>query len=105
MPAFTTPEILRSPLDETILSIILLELGDVSEFLQSAVNPPNNVSISTSLQNLRTLQAIDGDRGDKLTPLGYHLASLPVDPRIGKMLLYGAVLRCVLGCCDDGLLW
>lgn len=110
---FTTPEILRTPLDETILSIILLNLGDVTEFLSSAVNPPNTVSISSSLQNLRALQvrdaillflaavgrccmfvqAIDGERGDKLTPLGYHLASLPVDPRIGKMLLFGAILR------------
>ncbi len=43
----------------------------------------------------RLLQAIDEERGDKLTPLGYHLASLPVDPRIGKMLLFGAVFQCL----------
>jgi HrpA-like RNA helicase len=78
-----------------------LPAGDVQEFLGSAVNPPNAVSITASLEVLRSLQAIDEHRADALTPLGYHLASLPVDPRVGKMLLLGWVTwscRRALGC-------
>lgn len=41
-----------------------------------------------SLQN-----ALDAHEG--LTPLGYHLAALPVNPRIGKMILFGAIFSCL----------
>lgn len=59
------------------------------------MNPPEAKAVNNSLETLRYLQALDPDREDRLTPLGYHLASLPVDPRIGKMLLLGAVFRCL----------
>ena len=32
---------------------------------------------------------------EELTPLGYHLATLPVDPRVGKMILFGAIFSCL----------
>ena len=35
------------------------------------------------------------DNNEELTPLGYHLATLPVDPRIGKMILFGAIFSCL----------
>ncbi len=44
---------LRAPLDEMILAIRMLDLGDIDEFLNSAVNPPNAVSITASLEILR----------------------------------------------------
>jgi hypothetical protein len=47
---------LRCPLDEMILTIRILDLGDVEDFLASAVNPPNAVSILSSLECLRSLQ-------------------------------------------------
>ena len=59
------------------------------------MNPPEAQAVNNSLETLRNLQALDADRDDKLTPLGYHLAALPVDPRLGKMLLLGAVFRCL----------
>lgn len=85
LPEFTLPEMLRVPLDETILQIKVLDLGEVERFLGDAVNPPEPQAITTSLECLRDLQAVDPDQGDQLTPLGYHLASLPVDPRLGKV--------------------
>ena len=35
------------------------------------------------------------DRNEELTPLGYHLAALPVSPRVGKMILFGAIFSCL----------
>ena len=35
------------------------------------------------------------DANEELTPLGYHLAALPVDPRVGKMILFGAIFSCL----------
>jgi ATP-dependent RNA helicase DHX36 len=64
-------------------------------FLDKAVNPPPKRAVDNSLSYLRGLRALDADDGDKLTALGFHLASLPVDPRLGKMLLFGCIFRCI----------
>ena len=47
--------------------------------------------------DLALLDSTDHDvmRDGQLTPLGYHLAALAVSPRIGKMLIFGAILRCL----------
>lgn len=37
--------------------------------------------------------ALDGN--EELTPLGYHLAALPVSPRVGKMILFGTIFSCL----------
>lgn len=95
MDEYTLPEMLRVPLDETVLQIKMLDLGAVRDFLGSAVNPPDTIAVDNSLNMLRDMQAIDKNDGDKLTPLGYHLASLPVDPRIGKMIVFGAIFQCL----------
>lgn len=67
----------------------------MDEFLGSAVNPPEAEAVQTSLDCLRGLNALDQSRNDRLTPLGYHLALLPVHPRIGKMMLLAAICRCL----------
>lgn len=90
---FPVPEILRVPLDEMALQIRLLELGKSREFLSKAIEPPSDAAIKTAINNLRDLHALDDD--EDLTPLGYHLATLPVDPRIGKMMIFGSVFRCL----------
>ncbi len=56
------------------------------------VEPPKEAAVVAALRSLRLLGAMD-DRND-LTPLGQHLAAMPVDAQIGKMLIYGAILRC-----------
>ena len=67
--------------------------------IDQAVNPPEMKSIEASLASLRSLQALDESRGDRLTPLGYHLALLPVEPRLGKII----VLACIFGCLAPAL--
>ena len=65
------------------------ELGDPEEFLSAALDPPRPQVISRAMTLLYEVGACGG--GATLTPLGHHLATLPVNVRIGKMLLYGAI--------------
>lgn len=57
------------------------------------VQPPAAGSLDAAGRRLRDLGALTAD--EKLTPLGYHLACLPVDVRIGKLMLFGAIFRCL----------
>lgn len=57
------------------------------------IEPPHPDSLRASKIRLRDLGALTPD--EKLTPLGYHLASLPVDVRIGKLMLFGSIFRCL----------
>lgn len=61
--------------------------------LSRLIEPPRMESLSASKLRLQDLGALTSD--EKLTPLGYHLASLPVDVRIGKLMLFGAIFRCL----------
>lgn len=90
---FQLPEILRTPLEELCLQIKSLKLGKVKEFLAKALDSPIEQSVDNAIATLRMLDALDDS--EDLTPLGYHLANLPVDPRIGKIMLFGAVFSCL----------
>lgn len=57
------------------------------------IEPPAMGSLEAAKQRLQDLGALTAD--EKLTPLGYHLACLPVDVRIGKLMLFGAIFRCL----------
>lgn len=83
---YPLPEMLRTRLEEVILQIKILQLGKVKEFLASVMDPPDLKAIDLSLDLLRTLNALDKD--EHLTPLGYHLAHLPLDPRTGNLFLF-----------------
>lgn len=83
---YPLPEMLRTRLEEVILQIKILQLGKVEEFLASVMDPPDLKAITLSLDLLRTLNALDED--EHLTPLGYHLAHLPLDPRTGNLFFY-----------------
>jgi ATP-dependent helicase HrpA len=82
-PKFTDPEILRSSLAAVILRMKSLGLGDVRAF--PFVEPPPARAIADGHDLLSELNALDQD--GELTPIGRELARLPVDPRIGRMLL------------------
>jgi len=92
-------------LEELLLMILSLELGHPADFLALALQPPLSASITTALKTLVDIEAVrkekrvDGQGQQRvhyiLTPLGYHLAYLPVDVRIGKMLVVGAILGCL----------
>ena len=82
-PEFTDPEIQRSNLAAVILQMAALRLGDVERF--AFVDPPQPRLINDGYKLLEELGAVDAQR--RLTPLGKRLARLPVDPRIGRMIL------------------
>lgn len=87
-PAFTDPEILRTGLDAVILQMLSIGLGDMADF--PFLQPPDRRGIQDGLDLLRELGAIAKDRssgGDRITKIGRELATLPVDPRFGRMLV------------------
>ena len=99
-PEYTTPEILRTSLASVILRMAALDLGPIAEF--PFIEPPTPRQISDGYQQLFELGAIHesapakpGTPGErKLTPLGRELARLPVDPRIGRMLIAAREFHC-----------
>ncbi|MBO3276415.1 ATP-dependent RNA helicase HrpA [Pseudomonas schmalbachii] len=85
-PAFTDPEILRTNLAAVILQMLHLRLGDIEAF--PFIEPPEGKAIKDGFTLLQELSAVN--REGQLTPLGRQLARLPIDPRLGRMLLEGA---------------
>jgi ATP-dependent helicase HrpA len=82
-PRFGDPEILRSSLAAVILRMAALELGAVDAF--PFLDPPTPRAIADGYQLLHEIGAVDSDRG--ITPLGREIARLPVDPRLGRMII------------------
>ena len=78
---YPLPEMLRTRLEEVILQVKILQIGKAASFLASVMDPPDPLAITLSLDLLRQLNALD--ERENLTPLGYHLAHLPLDPRTG----------------------
>ncbi|MER2297961.1 MAG: ATP-dependent RNA helicase HrpA, partial [Pseudomonas sp.] len=85
-PAFTDPEILRTNLAAVILQMLHLRLGAIDAF--PFIEPPDGKAISDGFNLLQELSAVN--RENQLTPIGRQLARLPIDPRLGRMLLEGA---------------
>ncbi|MBC3189835.1 ATP-dependent RNA helicase HrpA [Pseudonocardia sp. C8] len=83
-PEFTDPEILRTNLAAVVLQMIALDLGEISEF--PFVEPPDRRAVADGLDLLHELGALRPDRRS-LTPVGHALSRLPVDPRLGRMLV------------------
>uniref|UniRef100_A0A8C0G4L1 ATP-dependent DNA/RNA helicase DHX36 n=1 Tax=Chelonoidis abingdonii TaxID=106734 RepID=A0A8C0G4L1_CHEAB len=90
---YQLPEILRTPLEELCLQIKILRLGGIAYFLSRLMDPPSREAVMLSINHLMELNALD--RQEELTPLGVHLARLPVEPHIGKMILFGALFCCL----------
>ncbi len=82
-PRFTDPEILRSSLAGVILRMKSLHLGVVEDF--PFIEAPSKRAINDGYQLLAELGAVDDD--NELTPIGKELARLPLDPRVGRMIL------------------
>jgi ATP-dependent helicase HrpA len=82
-PKFTEPEILRSSLASVILRMKTLHLADVETF--PFIEPPLARAIADGYQLLQELGAVD--EYNQITPLGTKLAKLPLDPRVGRMIL------------------
>ncbi|WP_240001794.1 ATP-dependent RNA helicase HrpA [Parvibium lacunae] len=89
--AFTDPEILRSSLAAVILRMKALQLGAIEDF--PFIEPPNGRAIADGYQLLQELGALD--ERNVLTPLGTQLVKLPLDPRIGRMILAAREQHCL----------
>ncbi|ODM98670.1 Dosage compensation regulator [Orchesella cincta] len=87
-----TPEMLRTPLHEIALTIKLLRLGGIGHFLSKAPEPPPIDAVIEAQALLHELNCLDDST--ELTALGRILAKLPLDPRLGKMVVLGAVFSC-----------
>src|SRR3954469_11927975 len=90
-PAFTDPELLRSSLAAVILRAKSLGLGEVADF--PFLDPPIPRAIADGYALLSELGAVDD--ANELTSTGSELARLPLDPRIGRMLIAAREERCV----------
>ncbi|MGV0993021.1 MAG: ATP-dependent RNA helicase HrpA [Mycobacterium sp.] len=90
-PRYTDPEILRTNLAAVILQMAALHLGDVESF--PFLDPPEQRSIRDGVQLLQELGAFDSDGA--ITDIGRRLAQLPVDPRLGRMILQSDTEGCV----------
>ncbi len=90
-PRFTDPEILRSSLAAVILRMKSLHLTDVESF--PFIEPPQGRAIADGYQLLQEVGAVD--EFNQLTPLGRKLAKLPLDPRVGRMILAAVDSACL----------
>mmetsp|Transcript_43696 Transcript_43696/g.140994 ORF Transcript_43696/g.140994 Transcript_43696/m.140994 type:complete len:829 (+) Transcript_43696:1-2487(+) len=107
------PEMLRAPCDEVLLAACVLGAPSPAALLASALTPPPRDAIGFALDRLLERQAVErveaarafppaggrlpagGGVTYRCTPLGGHLSSLPLDTRLGKMLLLAALTRCL----------
>ncbi|OBH50768.1 ATP-dependent RNA helicase HrpA [Mycobacterium mantenii] len=90
-PRYTDPEILRTNLAAVLLQMAALQLGDIEEF--PFLDPPDRRSVRDGAQLLAELGAFDSH--GVITDLGRRLARLPVDPRLGRMILQAQTEGCV----------
>ncbi|KAK3036728.1 hypothetical protein RJ639_030552 [Escallonia herrerae] len=100
---FQLPEILRTPLQSLCLQIKSLKLGSISEFLSRALQSPELLAVQNAVDYLKIIGALDEDenltvlvsftRSEPLT--GRYLTMLPMEPKLGKMLILGAILNCL----------
>lgn len=90
-PRYTDPEILRTNLAAVLLQMAALQLGDIEKF--PFLDPPDRRSVRDGVQLLQELGAFD--QHGAITDLGRRLARLPVDPRLGRMILQAQTEGCV----------
>ncbi len=90
-PEYTEPEIQRTNLASVILQMKLLGFGDIDRF--PFVDVPDSRLIKDGYRVLEEIGAVDASR--QVTPIGKKLARLPVDPRVGRMLLSAVELNCL----------
>ena len=116
LPAQTSPEIVRTPLDELVMQVCLLyeqrrdeqsketltkfPLGACPlRFLANTPEPPPVESLQKACQHLLEVDALrvvnENPLLYRLTPLGYHLSHLPMDSKVGKVLIIGCMLECL----------
>ncbi|KAF1899396.1 hypothetical protein Lal_00019524 [Lupinus albus] len=89
---YQLPELLRTPLNSLCLQIKSLQVESIGEFLSAALQAPERRAVQNAIDFLKLIGALD--EKENLTNLGKLLSMLPVDPKLGKMLIMGAIFRC-----------
>ncbi|KAK6132067.1 hypothetical protein DH2020_034188 [Rehmannia glutinosa] len=90
---YQLPEILRTPLQSLCLQIKSLNLGGISEFLSRALQSPEYLAVQNAIEYLKIIGALD--ENENLTVLGSYLTMLPMEPKLGKMLILGVIFNCL----------
>ncbi|KAL0396758.1 UNVERIFIED_CONTAM: DExH-box ATP-dependent RNA helicase DExH5, mitochondrial [Sesamum calycinum] len=90
---YQLPEILRTPLQSLCLQIKSLKLGGISEFLSRALQSPEYLAVQNAIEYLKIIGALD--ENENLTVLGRYLTMLPMEPKLGKMLILGVIFNCL----------
>lgn len=88
---FTPPEVLRTNLASVILRMAVLRLGEPERF--PFLDAPDTRLVNDGVRLLQELKAMDAQR--RVTSMGEKIAALPVDPRLGRMLLAASHHHCV----------
>lgn len=90
------PELQRLNLDELALRVKTVQMGGIEEVLLEALDAPTQENVKRSINSLIEVGALDAEQN--LTMLGKHLAKLPVDATLGKLILYGVRYSCLDPC-------
>jgi ATP-dependent RNA helicase DHX29 len=89
-----TPEMLRLSLQDLAIRVKICKIGGIEETLGQALDPPSAKNIRRAIDALVDVRALTAS-SEELTPLGLQLARLPLDVFLGKLILYGAVFKCL----------
>ncbi|AEO59389.1 hypothetical protein MYCTH_2307634 [Thermothelomyces thermophilus ATCC 42464] len=89
-----TPEMLRLSLQDLAIRVKICKMGGIEETLSQALDPPSAKNIRRAIDALVDVRALTPTT-EELTPLGLQLARLPLDVFLGKLILLGAVFKCL----------
>ncbi|KAK4442660.1 ATP-dependent RNA helicase DHX29 [Podospora aff. communis PSN243] len=89
-----TPEMLRLSLQDLAIRVKICKIGGIEETLGQALDPPSAKNIRRAIDALVDVRALTAS-SEELTPLGLQLARLPLDVFLGKLILMGAVFKCL----------
>ncbi|KAK5629178.1 hypothetical protein RRF57_004893 [Xylaria bambusicola] len=88
-----TPEMLRLSLQDLAIRVKICKIGGIEETLGQALDAPSAKNIRRAIDALVDVRALTA--AEDLTPLGYQLARLPLDVFLGKLILQGAIFKCL----------
>lgn len=89
-----TPEMLRLSLQDLAIRVKICKIGGIEETLGEALDPPSAKNIRRAIDALVDVRALTAS-SEELTPLGIQLARLPLDVFLGKLILLGAIFKCL----------
>ena len=93
IPDQQTPEMLRLSLQDLIMRVKICKLGDIQSTLADALDPPSSKNIRRAIDALIEVGALT--YAEELTAIGHQLSKLPLDPYLGKLVLFGRIFSCL----------